>query len=301
MVLLSDNEDLARSRRRAAHAELREHLDKLGVESQTARLPFGDVSFTGNGPDGSTLSIGIELKTILDFVGSMRSNRLLAHQIPGMKEMYDRQYIIIEGIYRTSRRNGLLEIPTGKAWRSPNLGPQPVYGASIAAFIVGLSESGVVVLGSRTPSETAHTIRTLYQWWNKNYEEHSTLRPALKQGPEPILGSKRPNQKWRLAATLPGVGWNRGKAIAEKFQSNKEMALAEQAEWETIEGVGKTIARRIYEFWNEESEGAIDDGIHRTQTSQLPAGTRSTRKNVPRDRGHDHHRSRRTKADRSRS
>lgn len=270
MILLSDNEDQARSRRRTANAELKAFFNEFGIESETAHMPFGDVSFTGNGPDGSHVSIGIELKTVQDFIGSMRSGRLLAHQLPGMFDHFDRRYVVIEGIYRFSRRNGLLEVPYGATWKSPNLGPQPVFWHAVEAFIVGLGELGVIVKHARTPYETAKTIEVVYRWWAKPYEEHTTLMPALKQRQDhKLTGVKRPNEKWVFAAGLPGVGWGRGKKVAEHFESNEAMVQASVDDWMAIDGIGRTIAQNIYEFFRKRSKGAVHEGSHGSESARV--------------------------------
>lgn len=285
MLLISDNEDLARSRRRASHSELKEHFDSFGLENETAHLPFGDVAFQGNGPDGA-LSVGIELKTIQDFIGSMRSGRLLGHQVPGMKEMYDRQYVFIEGIFRFGRKSGLLEVPTGQAWRSPNLGPQPIFWTSIQAFAVGLEEAGLRLHWTRTPFETAKEIEVLYRWWNKDYEEHTTLLPALKQQGVPMIGTQRPNQKWKTAAGLPGIGWGRGRKVAEHFRSIQAMTNAPEAEWERIEGIGRTIAHNVYTALTQETTGAVtDDSSRRATHTQLQTRPRAALRGHRRSRG----------------
>ena len=258
MILISDSEDAARSRRRVAHAELKQFFDSFGIESAIAHLPYGDVAFTGSGPDGTQFSIGIELKTVLDFIGSMRSNRLLAHQVPGMRDHYDRQYIIIEGLYRASRKSGLLEVPRGNRWATPNLGPQRIFWHSVEAFIVGLEEAGMRVHHSRSPYETAKQIELIYRWWAKDYADHTTLLPALKAVGGPMIGSARPNQKWKTAAGLPGIGWGRGKKVAEHFQSIQDMTNAPETEWSEIEGIGKTIAHNVFEAQTRRSKGATD-------------------------------------------
>src|SRR5258708_669111 len=102
MIFLSPAFGSKQAGQKRSH-DLRPLLDGLEVRYQLDPLKFGDFSFFGKGPDGP-IAIGIELKTVNDFVSSMLSGRLAGHQIPGLLENYQRAYVVIEGVCRMDRK-----------------------------------------------------------------------------------------------------------------------------------------------------------------------------------------------------
>jgi NAD-dependent DNA ligase len=47
-----------------------------------------------------------------------------------------------------------------------------------------------------------------------------------------------------VAALLPGIGWGKSAAVENKFKTVLDMVAADQRDWETIPGIGPTIAKR---------------------------------------------------------
>ena len=253
MILCDPRFGSERKGQRSSHRAVSEALVSLGVEVEPMLLPFGDFAFIGNGPDGP-IQIGVELKVVSDLVTSMRSGRL-AEQVVGMSVQYARSYVVIEGLYRVNRRNGLLEIPRGRGYRPLKCGPRPIYWADIERFITGMEEAGVRVRRTRSSFETALVIhRVLQGFWDKNYDEHTSLQVLHK--PVPPMSVVREDATTRrlrqVAACLPSIGWGRSKAVAERFRSIQRLAEADAGEWQEIEGIGATIARDVVKAVREE-------------------------------------------------
>jgi ERCC4-type nuclease len=234
-----------RKGQRSSHRAVSEALVALGVEVEPMLLPFGDFAFIGNGPDGP-IQIGVELKVVSDLVTSMRSGRL-AEQIIGMSAQYARSYVVIEGLYRVNRRNGLLEVPRGRMYSPLRCGPRPIYWSDIERFITGIEEAGVRVRRTRSSFETALVIHRVIQgFWDKDYKDHTSLQVMRSAVPPMTLVREDPvtARIRRVAKALDvGIGWERSKAVAEHFRSIARLAEADAGEWEGIEGIGATIAR----------------------------------------------------------
>jgi ERCC4-type nuclease len=217
-------------------------LDTFDVPHESQLLDSGDACFFGNGPDGP-IKVGIELKVIPDFVSSMLSGHL-ADQLERMHEDgYQRIYVIIEGVFRASRRSGLLEVPRGKRWLPLFTGSRPVTWIDVERYITGLEEQGVRVRRTRTPYETAKVIASvLYAWWSKQYDEHSLNTLYV---PETFSLTREDEVTRRIRRVLKsmkvGISDGRSKAVAEHFGSIYGFVTADEGAWAGIEGVGKGI------------------------------------------------------------
>jgi ERCC4-type nuclease len=263
-------------------------LSDLGIDVELTPLDFGDFAFFGNGPEGP-LSVGIELKTVSDFINSMLSGRLAGHQIPGLVEKYQRVYLIIEGFYRAKRGSGLLEVPRGAGWAPLHCGPRPVFWADVERFITGLEEAGIRVRRTRTSNETARVIaQVLYGFWQKDYEEHRSFNVLYRPAPLALVRENEATRRVRqVAACLPGVGWKRSKAIAQRFRSIYGIVTAPPEAWEHLDGIGKTIAGDVQKAIREEIESSGDVPAPRSRTgprvsARRGVGARSVRRARPR-------------------
>ena len=232
-----------------SHRAVVKALQKLEVEIEESPLSYGDFLLMGEGPDGP-LPIGIELKTISDFVSSMRSGRL-CEQAAGMVETYGRSYLILEGTYRAHIGSGVLEIPRGRRWRPVLAGPRPIFWTDVGRFITGLEEMGVRFRYSRTCHQSAYIIASvLAGFWSKPYAHHqSTMRGGYRPVAPMSLVHEDPveRQARMFACCLPGIGWGRSKAVIAAFKSIEGLLLATREEWAAIPGIGKTIANSVYE------------------------------------------------------
>lgn len=230
---------------RVGSKEVLSGLANLGCKCKLFALEFADFAFEGSGPDGTYL-IGIERKVITDMLDSMRTGRLSGHQIPGMSQMYDRRYIVIEGRYRPSR-DGYIEVNTRKGSTSvwgPLRGREQFLYAELDNFINSIEEhAGFSIKRTGNIQETAHCVANLYAYWQKEYTRHKAHK-AFYTPPNPVR-LYPPNVRERVAKELVGVGQTKARAVAKKFKTLEAMFTAAPADWESIEGVGKTMAKRI--------------------------------------------------------
>ena len=109
-------------------------------------------------------------------------------------------------------------------------------------------KTGVMVFYSGTKRETVQVVSMLHGWWsNKAWDEHTAHLGLVKQhkstdGAVELV--KAPLLR-RVAAELPGIGWQKSREVAKHFGSVLEMSLATEREWRRIPGIGKILAERI--------------------------------------------------------
>lgn len=218
-------------------------LVQRGVECRLVTLPFGDLSFVGNGAHGP-VAIGIERKRIRDLINSLMSGRLQGFQLPGCITQYDHTWLVVEGIWRTNHTTGIVEIPRQGAWEA--VVPR-IMGASLNGWLLTVQlRGGLRVHHTGGQYDTADWVRSLYHWWTaKEWEQHRG-HLALYQPPDSAI-FREPSLVQRVAALLPGIGEEKSTIVERHFDTVLEMACAGASTWQTIPGVGKLIAARAVE------------------------------------------------------
>lgn len=230
---------------RVGSKHLADEFDEIGADYELTPLDFADASFIGAGSDGPA-TIGVELKNIKDLVNSMQSGRLAGHQVPGLLERYQHVWLVVEGVYRQARENGVVEVPRGRGWAPLYTGRRPVFWQQVEAFLTSMEVlAGLHIRKTRTPRETAEFIQSLYGWWQK--ADHRSLKVVHRQAPRTELRKldETTKQIRDIANTLPGIGYDRAMAIAKKLKSPSDLFLMTEREWREIDGVGRTLAQRI--------------------------------------------------------
>lgn len=226
---------------RIGSRELLPELKKLHLPCTLTRLKFGDVAFTGQGKRDE-VKIGIERKTINDLINSFVSGRLSAHQLPGLIQTYDYRWIIIEGLWRPGADNRI-EVWRWGGWQPANT---RVNYWQLAGYRLGLEvNGGCWTMKTANLRETATEIGIMFQWWGKSWSRHRS-HLVIEKGlmPDRILFSK-PTYPRLVAAVLPGVGWEKSRAVAKHFHTVEAMVEAGPEEWMKVPGIGKTLGLRL--------------------------------------------------------
>jgi len=232
--------------RRVGSADLVDHLKPLGVPCELTTLEFGDVALIGNGENDAPVPVGVEVKTVSDLLASMTSGRLSGHQLPGLLATYEWVWLVVEGVYRPDPSDGVLQTLHGGGWRAVSVGSRRFMYRDLESYLLTLEvRAGVRVQRTQGRGETARWLAALRGWWSKPWDEHKGhLALHHKTGARP-RGLVPPSLVRRVAAELPGVGWERSGAVADRFRTVREMVLASEADWREVEGIGKTLAGRI--------------------------------------------------------
>lgn len=217
------------------------------IPVELSDLPFGDFCFEGQGPNGHSM-VGIERKRVKDMMNSIRSGRFSGHQLPGMLQFYQFQYLIIEGIFRPNPLNGMLEEWHGRGgWNPVCLGSIQFMYREIDQFLNTIErKTPVRVHRVSTPAETAFQVVDLYKWWtDKSWEAHRAHQAFQEDNHVEIF---KPSMVRQVAALLPGIDWVISKAVDEHFHgSMTAMLQATPDEWQGIKGIGPTKARSAVE------------------------------------------------------
>jgi hypothetical protein len=109
------------------------------------------------------------------------------------------------------------------------------------------------VRSTDTPQQTAYTLRNMYHWWQKTWHDHATLHVVYTPPPPTALVLK-PGLVRRIATQLKHIGWDRSAAVAARFRTPLDMALALESEWLDIPGIGKGIAASVIRQWQGEED-----------------------------------------------
>jgi ERCC4-type nuclease len=220
------------------------HLFPKGT-AQIGDLPFADFAWVCKGPEGMPLAVGVERKQIHDLVNSMTDGRLQDVQLPGLANSYQVIYLLVEGIWRPSPKDDIIEIFKGRKWCYLCHGQRRYTAKEVEGFINTLDIiTGVHIRRSGTKEETASLVNVLHRWWtNKNFEEHRGHLALSNKVTTPLL--KRVGLVQKIASQLPGIGWERSGEVAKRFKTPIEMVLADRKDWEGIDGIGKGIAEKV--------------------------------------------------------
>jgi len=238
--------------------ELLPILEQLGVKAEKASLHFADFAFLGGSADEEPVPVGVERKTLSDFVASMLNGRLPGHQLPGMLQCYREVWIVLEGDRRIAKGTGHIQTlqwthtKAGKKirqWRDLETGTAYALGyQELAAMVLTLVErGGVLVQPTRDPTETCYFLKALLHWWtDKAFGEHRSHLKFHSQFADQSLLVK-PSLCRVVAAQLPGIGYEKSGKVAAHFGSVAAMVEADEKEWQKVDGVGSVLAKRIVE------------------------------------------------------
>jgi ERCC4-type nuclease len=221
-------------------------LHPLLPSSQLERLDYGDVMWMGEGPSG-LVPVGVERKTVLDFLGSTLSGRLSGHQLVGMLETFHTTYLVIEGAWRASPEDGLLQRQTSSGWWvTAELGTRRF----MAREFIQLINTLQVMVGLHTwmtPDihATAQLLTALHRWWSKPWDKHRSHLQFHQKAAKDAVSLMKPSLVVRVAAELEGVGMERARAIGRLFPSVTDLVAACPADLQEVPGIGKTLATRI--------------------------------------------------------
>src|SRR5207249_2326281 len=135
----------------------------IGDQAMITRLESGDIAFEGNG-----ITVGVEVKKILDAVNCMYSGRLADYQIPLMKQQYDVCYLIVEGIWRPDPESGVLQYYKGELgkwgkWIDVASGRKRLMASSFELWLSTMENlGGLRVRSAISPETTASLLMSLY-------------------------------------------------------------------------------------------------------------------------------------------
>ena len=163
--------------------------------------------------------VGVELKTVEDFIDSIIDGRLL-QQIKSLKNNFERPLLVIEGLEDIySVRN--------------------VHANAIRGMLAAITVSyGVPILYTKNFKDTASILNIIAKREQEDAGKDFSLHPQKR-----ILSIKE--QQEYIISSLPGVGSALARPLLKYFKSVKNVMNAEQKELENVGKIGKKKAERI--------------------------------------------------------
>lgn len=224
--------------------ELLPIIQRLGVPAELCELPFGDFAFEGNGPKGP-IAVGVERKALHDMLHCIDDARYSAHQMPGMREMYQKSYLMVEGLWRPHDPEGwLMQFhPSSQKWAYCNPGGRRVLYSKLRRYLFSVSLSDVTVMFTRDQFQTAYDVVELFHYFSKSWQNHTSLLEVQKLN-IPNLGGK-PSLVRRWASDLEDIGVKYSLEAERMFKHPINLAQASEFEWMRIKGIGVRTAQKI--------------------------------------------------------
>ncbi len=229
---------------RAGSQELVAPLKQLQLSVCETTLEFGDVAFTSKDAG----DVGIEFKKLEELVQSLRSGRLVGHQLIGMRAAYDFCWLVVEGEWRHDK-DGFVCTRGRKGWA-------PIRGKMTASelekqLLTLQLKGGMHVRFTENRAASLRVIANLYRWFTDgDFDAHRSHLAIYR--PEPIT----PISDFRqIISGIPGVGFRASLAAEKKFKTVRRAMRASIQEWAdltTTDDKGKT--RRL----GEKVAGRID-------------------------------------------
>ena len=222
MILIDSREKL-----RKQDTALRELVASY-VKSERMHLEVGDYLTIG-----ITRSACIEAKSTEDYLSSIQSG-ILNEELRNMSNSYDKNILVVYGsltealFHRKSSRSSYSEYLAGCVVHESPLGKQSAI--SVVTF-ENIYDAALFI-------KSVHDIIT-----RDNIFREPTAR-KLKLTPEEV--------KLGTFYSLPDIGKKRALDLKNKYKVLRNLANTTQPELESIPGIGKKIAQKVYQHFNEE-------------------------------------------------
>lgn len=179
-----------------------------------------DVLFLGRGPDGAKVEVGLEYKKLPDLLACIRDGRFSGVQLDKLMAGADEHWLLVEGIWRRSPRDGVLEVLRGKSWVdtvTAGWGTTAWRHADVELWLLTMQNKvGMKLMRTDTMRRSVDFLWDLYRWWTaKEWEQH---RAHLKEH-ENISPFTRAGQTLRMFSQLDGIGLDTAKVLKRRFRS----------------------------------------------------------------------------------
>ncbi len=196
---------------RERSSEIKKELIKQGLEVIEKQLSYADFIIKTKDINNKIVTVGIERKTINDFLNSIIDKRLI-NQIIDLKKNFDIPLLVIEG--------------TENIYEIRNFHPNSIRGmlASIAI------DFQTPILYTRNYYDTANLLAVIA----KRLEKHRSL-PSLLKKRKPLTLKQ---QQEFLIESLPGVGPVLSRSLLKEFKTVKAILNASEEELEKIPKMG---------------------------------------------------------------
>lgn len=203
---------------RECRTQVVKELSDRGIKVYPKQIDIGDYVISDK--------VCVERKSSKDFIDSMISGNLFK-QLANLKNSYEIPILIIEGDIITSR----------------NVNPSSIYGCLASVAI----DYRIPILFSKNQRETADLIMAIVR-----REGHGDKKEI------PIRGGRKPmslrERQQYIVEGLPNVSSVLAKRLLKHFKTIKNIAVADESQLFSVEGIGRSTARDIFSVFNEPYE-----------------------------------------------
>ena len=202
------------------HREPKELIREIAKkhEIEIKQLITADFIIQGRDTEGNELNIGLERKTLNDFLNSIIDKRII-QQLIYLKENFTVPLLIIEG--------------TQNIYEIRNFHPNAIRGM-LASITVDFQ---IPVIQTRNFRDTAAFISTIAT----RLEKPKKIFPLLKKR-KPLTLKE---QQELIIESLPKVGPTLARSLLTHFGSVKKIVNASEEKLQKVEKIGKIKAREI--------------------------------------------------------
>lgn len=229
---------------RIGSKELLPYIQRIGCYCELDLMDFGDACFEGNGPNGSKITIGIERKSLSDMLNCIDDSRYSARQRPGMRMMYDKDILIMEGVYKPDIVSGMMmECVRALTWLPYRYRSQMVPYAKLFRYLLSVELAGTTVIHSRDLEHTAFNICECFKYYQKKWEDHTSQLDTERLAIPDLRGKLKLVRKW--AASIDAVGVKRSLEAEKLFKTPFDLANATEVDWMRVSGISYKSAKKI--------------------------------------------------------
>lgn len=226
-------------------------LRDRGLAVSAERLSSADVAWIGRGERGSPVPVGVEYKTIEEVLQCIHSGRFADSQLPLLQEDWSQAWLLVEGEWKSGRSGELLVRHGYREWRAPGYGPRKgtwMYHELEHWLMTVQTRGGIHIARAKTLLASAEWLHLCYSWWtSKDLDEHKSHLKLFEQQPHTYRVSQREvTDEVRVAAQLPGIGWEGAWAAAERFKTVEGMVGAPLDHWAKLK-IGSKRQRALGE------------------------------------------------------
>lgn len=226
--------------------EIQSYIRKMNVMcDRDHQIEYGDAAFEGNGPEGRIL-IGVERKTLSDLMNCIEDARYSDKQKQGMKKMYKKSYLMVEGEWGPSTGNGdkglLMEKKYGK-WSYFYYRNRPIAYSTVYRYLLSVGMCGVDIQYAKSIEHTAQNLVEMFHYWQKKWANHTAMLDVHHIELPQLMGKPKLVRKW--ASDIEGLGIKYSLAAAKIFKTPIKLATSDEMDWLKIDGIGVATAQKI--------------------------------------------------------